>query len=165
MPQCLCFENSDMIGCLSMNQALCAGISAHADPCRGLVDAQSGWSITLLRATAKIKSLCNWTLPMRIPNKLTLIIYVILSLLLYFWLCWVFIANGHFPSCGEQGLLSSSCSGFSSRWLCYLWSVGSRAHGLQKFQLLRSRAQVGYLRHRSSVAPENVASSWARGSY
>ena len=37
-------------------------------------------------------------------------------------------------SCGEQGLLSSFATGFSLGWLLFLWSMGSRASGLQWLQ-------------------------------
>ena len=53
------------------------------------------------------------------------------SLLIYFWLCWIFITAGLFSSCGKQGLLfscgtqDSHCSGFSC---CR--STGSRGNGL-----------------------------------
>ena len=36
-----------------------------------------------------------------------------------------------FSNCGEQGYSLWWCPGFSLRWLLWLWSTGSKAHGLQ----------------------------------
>ena len=38
---------------------------------------------------------------------------------------------GLFSSCGKWGLLRSCSADFSSQWLLLLWSMGSRARGLQ----------------------------------
>ena len=51
-------------------------------------------------------------------------------LLLFFWLCWVFIA-----ACGLSLVVTSGgysslwCAGFSLQWLLLLWSTGSRCAG------------------------------------
>ena len=42
------------------------------------------------------------------------------TVLIYFWLCWVFVAVWAFSSCGELGLLSS-CGGCSC---CRAWALG-----------------------------------------
>ena len=52
--------------------------------------------------------------------------YFILILFI-FLLCTVFIPEKAFLSCAKRGLLSS---GFSSQWLLFLWSTGSRVQGL-----------------------------------
>ena len=41
------------------------------------------------------------------------------------------LLRGLFSSCGEHGLLSVQCTGFSLQWLLVLQSTGFRAHGLQ----------------------------------
>jgi len=73
--------------------------------------------------------------------------YICIYLFIYFWLCWVFIAAQAFLWLREQGLLSSceegsysslKCVGFSLPWLLLLRSTGSRAHSVQKLQLLGS---------------------------
>lgn len=54
-------------------------------------------------------------------------------LILYFWLCWDFVAS----LCGflwwqrVGAALSLPCTGFSSRQLLVLWSTGWRVLGLQ----------------------------------
>ena len=47
--------------------------------------------------------------------------------LIYFWLCWVFIAVRRCSlDVVSRGYSSSRCAGFSLRWLL-LWSMGSKA--------------------------------------
>ena len=48
-------------------------------------------------------------------------------LLIYFWLCWIWLLHGLFSRCRQRGLLSSfcvqasHCSGFSC---CRAWALG-----------------------------------------
>ena len=50
--------------------------------------------------------------------------------LIYFWLCWVFIAACGFSLVAASGGYSSlQCVGFSLQWLLLLWSTGSRHAG------------------------------------
>ena len=73
------------------------------------------------------------------PNHLTPSpTFCILLLILFFWLCWVFIAVHRLSVVAASGSYSSlRCAGFSLRWLLLLQSTGSRrtgsvvvAHGL-----------------------------------
>ena len=69
--------------------------------------------------------------------KLVITIIAIISffkiiILIYFWLSWVFVAAQAFsPVLASGGCSSRQCKGFSSWWLLLLWSMGSRACGLQ----------------------------------
>ena len=50
--------------------------------------------------------------------------------ILFFGLCWVFIAAGGLPLAAASGGYSSlRCAGFSLQWLLLLWSTGSRCAG------------------------------------
>ena len=51
-------------------------------------------------------------------------------LVIYFWLCWVFVATWAFPSCRE-GYSWLQCAKFLLRWLLSSWSMASRVHTLQ----------------------------------
>ena len=47
--------------------------------------------------------------------------------LIYFWLCWVFVAvHGLSLVVASGGCSSLQCAGFSLRWLLLLQSTGSR---------------------------------------
>ena len=60
-------------------------------------------------------------------------------LLIYFWLCWVFVAAHRLSLVAASGGYSSSqCVGFSLRWLLLLRSTGSRHKG---FSSCGTRAQ------------------------
>ena len=53
-------------------------------------------------------------------------------LFIYLWLCWVFVAARAFLWLWQEGAtLQLWCEGFSLQFLLLLWSVGSRARGLQ----------------------------------
>ena len=61
-------------------------------------------------------------------SHLKAMIYFILFI--YFWLCWVFVAEGGLSLVAVSGGYSSSwCMGFSLRWLLLLRSTGSRRAG------------------------------------
>ena len=69
---------------------------------------------------------------------------ILFILLIYFWLCWVFVA-----ACGLSLVVSM---GFSLWWLLLLWSMGSRRTGFsscgaraQYLWLAASRAQAQWL--------------------
>ena len=48
--------------------------------------------------------------------------------LIYFWLCWVFIAAcGLSLAAASRGYSPLWCTGFSLQWLLLLWGTGSRA--------------------------------------
>ena len=64
-------------------------------------------------------------------------IIFLINLLIYFWLCWVFVA-AHGLSLWRVGA-TFSCS---LRVASLLWSTGSRARGLRWLQLSGSRAQA-----------------------
>ena len=59
------------------------------------------------------------------------LIYIFkIYLLIYFWLCWVFVAEcglSLVAASGGYSLLRRT--GFSLRWLLLLWSTGSRCTG------------------------------------
>ena len=60
---------------------------------------------------------------------LNLFIYL-LFILIFFWLCWVFVAaRGLSLVAASGGYSSLRCAGFSLRWLLSLWSTGSRCTG------------------------------------
>ena len=104
-------------------------------------------------------------------------ILMVFALTIHFWLCWVSVAVWAFPSCGEQGLLStcgawaSHCSGFSgcrAQALGYSGSVivvirlsSCGAQG-QQLQLLGSRAQAQQLLCLGLVALQHGGSSQTR---
>ena len=51
-------------------------------------------------------------------------------LFIYFWLCWVFVAEGRLLLVAANGGYSSlRCTGFSLRWLLLLQSMGPRRAG------------------------------------
>ena len=51
-------------------------------------------------------------------------------LFIYFWLHWVFVAaHGLSLVVVSGGYSSLQCTGFSLRWLLFLWSMGSRHVG------------------------------------
>ena len=53
-----------------------------------------------------------------------------LFILLYFWLCWVFVAaRGVSLVAASGGYSSLQCAGFSLQWLLLLRSMGSRRAG------------------------------------
>ena len=52
--------------------------------------------------------------------------FFIICLLIYFWICWVFIAVQGLFLLGVSGGCSLRCTGFSLKWLLLLWSIGSR---------------------------------------
>ena len=89
--------------------------------------------------------------------------------LIYFWLCWVFIAAcGLSPVAASRGYSSWWCVGFSLRWLLLLRSTGSRCAGFsscgtraQYLWLVGSRAQAQQWRT-GLVAPWHVGSSRTR---
>ena len=58
--------------------------------------------------------------------------------LIYFWLCWVFVAARRLSLVvASRGRSSFRCVGFSLQWLLWLWSMGSRPTG---FSICGSRA-------------------------
>ena len=84
--------------------------------------------------------------------------FYFLPLLIYFWLCWVFLAACVlFSSCREQGLLSgcdvqaSHCSGFSC---CWAWALGPKG-----FSSCSSRA-LGYRLNSYGVAVLLLCGMW-----
>ena len=74
---------------------------------------------------------------------------------IYFWLCWVFVLHGLFPSCSGyslaavHGLLTAVVS---------LWSTGSRERGPLSLQLLGPRAQAEQVWCVGLVVPGHVGS-------
>ena len=79
----------------------------------------------------------------------------------YFWLCFVFIA--------ARAFLQLQCTGSSLQWLLLLQSTGSRVHKLnncgtwaQSLWLLGSRTQIQQLWSSGSVALWHVGSSQTR---
>ena len=79
-----------------------------------------------------------------VSNFYELFIYLFIILkfclfIMYFWLCWVFVAE-----CGlsvvtvSRGYSSLRCAGFSLQWLLLLRSTGSRRAGISS---CGSRAQ------------------------
>ena len=86
--------------------------------------------------------------------------------LIYFWLCWVFIAACGFSLVAASGGYSSlQCVGFSLQLLLLLWSTGSRHAGFsscgmwaQQLQFAGSRAQAQQLWRMGLVAPQHVGS-------
>ena len=82
-------------------------------------------------------------------------------ILLYFWLCWVFVAAQACSSCGSGGYSSLQGAGFSPGWLLLLWSMGSRVCWLELwFPGSRAQAQLRWLT--GLAAPQQVGSSWIR---
>ena len=58
------------------------------------------------------------------------VFYFFNYLIIYFWLCWVFVAAHRLSLVEASGGYSSlRCAGFSLRWLLLLWSTGSRHAG------------------------------------
>ena len=56
-------------------------------------------------------------------------LFIYLSLI-YFWLCWIFVAvHGVSLVAVSGGYSSLRCAGFSLRWFLLLWSTGSRCAG------------------------------------
>ena len=54
--------------------------------------------------------------------------------LIYFWLCWVFVAaRGLSLVVASGGYSSLRCAGFSLRWLLLLRSTGSRCVGFSSY--------------------------------
>ena len=60
-------------------------------------------------------------------EKVLLIYLFKFILFIYFWLCWVFVAERGLSLVAASGGYSSlRCTGFSLSWLLLLWSTGSR---------------------------------------
>ena len=67
----------------------------------------------------------------KVSSYLFFLIYLLLFKLIYFCLCWVFVAACRLSLVAVSGGYSSlQCAGFSLRWLLLLWSMGSLACGL-----------------------------------
>ena len=67
--------------------------------------------------------------PLTPPLQLKLFTNVIFKkdLVIYFWLCWVFVATCRLSLVAARGGYSlGRCTGFSSQWLLVLQSLGSR---------------------------------------
>ena len=63
-------------------------------------------------------------------KKLLSLFLKLISLFIYFWLRWVFIAvHGLSLVAVSAGYFSLRCVSFSLRWLLLLWSMGSRCTG------------------------------------
>ena len=90
--------------------------------------------------------------------------------LIYFWLCWVFVAaRGLSLVVVSGGYSSFLCTGFSLLWLLLLRSMGSRRAGFrscgtwaQQLWLAGSRAQARQLWRTGFAAPRHVGSSGTR---
>ena len=82
---------------------------------------------------------------------------------IYFWLCWVFIAVWAFLQLRQAGAtLQLQCACFSLQWLLLLQSTGPRALRLQQLQLPVSRAQAQQLGCMGLAALQHVGSSQIR---
>ena len=67
------------------------------------------------------------------------ILFFKISLFIYFWLCWFFVAvRGLSLVAASEGYSSLWCAGFSLSWLLLLRSTGSRRAG---FNSCGSQAQ------------------------
>ena len=75
-----------------------------------------------------VKTLCEPKVLKWYYKMYTRIIFLIL--LIYFWLCWVFIASRALSSCSKQELPSGYSVRASHYWLPFLQSTGSRVRGL-----------------------------------
>ena len=81
---------------------------------------------------------------------LLLFFFFFLNKVIYFWLCWVFVAvHGVSPVAESGGYSWLRCGGFLLWWLLLLWSTGSRHVGFsscstwaQLLWLAGSRAQA-----------------------
>ena len=97
----------------------------------------------------------------QITHRLLLVFYlklINLFILIFFWLCWVFIAVCRLSLVVVSGgYFSLQSVGFSLRWLLLLRSMGPRHTG---FRSCGTRAQQLWLT--GSVAPRHVGSSWTR---
>ena len=87
-----------------------------------------------------------------------LLFLFLITLFIYFWLHWVFIASpGLSLVVVSRGYSPLRCAGFSLWWLLLLQSMGSRHTG---FSSCGVWAQ--YLWRTGLVAPWHVGSSWTR---
>ena len=85
-------------------------------------------------------------------------VYLFTYLLIYFWLCWVFLAACRLSLVAASGGYSSLlCAGFSLQCLLLLQSMGSRCVG---FSSCGMWAQQSW--HTGLVAPWHVGSSQTR---
>ena len=99
----------------------------------------------------------------RSPGRFIFILFyyvlkINLFLLIYFWLCQVFVAARRLSLVAASGGYSSLwCAGFSLQWLLLLHSTGSRCTA---FSSCGTQAQQ--LWHTGLVAPRHVGSSRTR---
>ena len=71
----------------------------------------------------------SWNI-LLLPKFLSFLKINLFILLIYFWLCWVFVAAHGLSLVAVSGGCSSlRCTGFSLRWLLLLWSTGSKHMG------------------------------------
>ena len=89
------------------------------------------------------------------------------NVIIYFWMCWVFLLCRLFSICNERGwgvcCFSLWYASFSLEWLFLLQSTGSRAGRLQQLWLLGSRMQAQPLWLPGLVTLPRVGSSQSRG--
>ena len=79
--------------------------------------------------------------------------------LVFFWLCWVFIATQAFSLVAMSGDYSSlQHAGFSLPWLLLFQSLGSRCSGFSSHSSLA-------LEHSSAVVALGLSCSSARGTF
>ena len=106
----------------------------------------------------------------RLPPRFFFNINLFYFIIIYFWLCWVFVAaRGLSLVAASGGYSSLRCAGFSLRWLLLLRSTGSRRPGFsscgtrtQPLWLAGSRAQAQQLWCMGPVTPRLVGSSRTR---
>ena len=103
------------------------------------------WEITLLREYFS-HGFCNFSLRFLKIAFLQLLelegnfyyLFIYLIYLIYFWLRWVFVAQGLSLVAASGGYCSLQCTGFSLQWLLLLQSTGPRHAG---FSSCGTRAQ------------------------
>ena len=118
----------------------------------GLPWRSSGWDSELPLQGARVQSLVG-ELGSRVPHgqKKKAILKKKKIYLIYFWLCWVFVAvHGLSLVAASGGYSSLQHAGFSLQWLLLLWSTGCRA-------------QAQWLWSTGLVPPWHVGSSRTRG--
>ena len=87
---------------------------------------------------------------------------IIYLLIIYFWLCWVFVDEQAFLQLGQPGATLQLWWPDLWQWLLLLQSTGSRARGLSSCDFPVSRAQPQQLWYMGLVVLRHVGSSQTR---